>query len=191
MNEKCEVLVGEEVKDKLTLADLEPTITVYVRGEQPEPEKCQVKIRQLLHGWALALENNNTIVLKKGNTIEGLARLTLKGAKDGHPIFEIENLYIEPASRGQGTSKDLRTRLLQYLSKKYPDAYVVSCTRQQRVKSVYDALVSRGIAEDIGHGTYLRQYTTEEISDEDIAREVIEGWKAYMYKVSDYLESIE
>lgn len=167
------------------MVDLEPSIRAYADETQSDVERRLAKTNGLLEGWAVAIGNNNAIVMKEADDVIGIARLTLKGEKEGSPIFEIENLYVEPKQRGHGFSKALRTKLIEHLKDLHPNAYILSCTQNPRVKATYDRLVTEGKAEDIGHGFYLKTYTKESISDAEIQKEVDDGWKAYRAKVSD------
>lgn len=185
MDDLSQIFLGKEVKEKFDIADLEPSIREYAAETQSDVEKRMTKTRELLEGWALAIENDNTIVLKEADSVVGIARLTLKGEIERNPVFEIENLYVKPEQRGHGFSKVLREKLVEHLKRLHPNAYIISCTQNPRVKAAYDRLVSEGKAEDIGHGTYLRTYTEETIGDDEIQREVEQGWRAYRAKVSD------
>ncbi len=186
MEQKFKIFVGDEVQTNLTIGDLEPAISAYAAETQPDVDKRIAKTRELVTGWKIALQENNTVVLKEEKKIIGIARLTLKGEIDGNPVFEIENLYVGPDSREHGFSKNLRDKLLQNLKLRHPNAYIISCTKQPRVKAVYDRFVQQGIVQDIGHGTYLKNYTKEQLTDEEIQSEIEEGWKAYMFKLSDF-----
>jgi predicted GNAT family N-acyltransferase len=129
-----------------------------------------------------AMTAGNMVIAKRGEKVIGMIRVRpIENVGPNSPVrgqlFELGKAYVDPTERGAGVYSEMREQLVQHIVDQYPDAYIITGTKHDKVK-----VKNREDGwEEIGYDNYLRVLAQPE---DDIQMDhdyhIKEGWTAFL-----------
>ena len=130
-------------------------------------------------------KDGNLFVAETDGRPAGMNGYILSGLHphDGKPIFEIVRGSVLPKFEGQGISSALHTRIMDAIQDKHPDAYVMTYTKNPRIKQWAQKRGFRALDSETLHRTIWGMSEQEWLRLKSGLGK--DGWQAFIIKLSE------